>query len=139
MRALIINKMDEELEAGIPPSPALMEGVGRVVEEMTRAGVLLVAEGVRPSREGARVTVSGGRRTVTDGPFAEAKELIGGFMLVQVRSLDEAVEWAARLAEVLEAEVEVRPVVELSDFDTETLSAEELERQQAVRDRIRGS
>ena len=139
MRALIINKMDDELEAGIPPSPAVMEGVGRVVEEMTRAGVLLVAEGVRPSSEGARVTVSGGRRTVTDGPFAEAKELIGGFMLVQVRSLDEAVEWAARLAEVLEAEVEVRPVVELSDFDTETLSAEELERQQAVRDRIRGS
>ena len=139
MRALIINKMDDELEAGIPPSPAVMEGVGRVVEEMTRAGVLLVAEGVRPSSEGARVTVSGGRRTVTDGPFAETKELIGGFMLVQVRSLDEAVEWAARLAEVLEAEVEVRPVVELSDFDTETLSAEELERQQAVRDRIRGS
>ena len=138
MRALIINKMDDDLEAGIPPSPALMEGVGRVVEEMTRAGVLLVAEGVRPSSEGARVTVSGGRRTVTDGPFAETKELIGGFMLVQVRSLDEAIEWAARLAEVLEAEVEVRPVVELSDFDTDTLPADELDRQQAVRDELRG-
>ena len=137
MRALIINKMDDDLEAGIPPSPALMEGVGRVVEEMTRAGVLLVAEGVRPSSEGARVTVSGGRRTVTDGPFAETKELIGGFMLVQVRSLDEAIEWAARLAEVLEAEVEVRPVVELSDFDTDTLPADELDRQQAVRDELR--
>ncbi len=138
MRALIINKMDDDLEAGIPPSPAVMEGVGRVVEEMTRAGVLLVAEGVRPSSEGARVTVSGGRRTVIDGPFAEAKELIGGFMLVQVRSVDEAVEWAARLAEVLDAEVEVRPVVELTDFDAETLSADELERQQAVRDELRG-
>ena len=137
MRALIINKMDDELEAGIPPSPAVMEGVGRVVEEMTRAGVLLVAEGVRPSSEGARVTVSGGRRTVTDGPFAETKELIGGFMLVQVRSVDEAIEWAARLAEVLEAEVEVRPVVELTDFDTDTLSADELAKQQSVRDQIR--
>ena len=139
MRALIINKMDAELEAGIPPSPAVIEGVGRVVEEMTRAGVLLVAEGVRPSSEGARVTVSGGRRTVTDGPFAETKELIGGFMLVQVRSVDEAIEWAARLSEVLEAEVEVRPVVELTNFDTDTLSADELAKQQAVRDQIRGT
>jgi hypothetical protein len=98
-----------------------------------------VAEGVRPSSDGARVRVTGGRRTVTDGPFAETKELIGGFMVVQVRNLDEALEWAARLAEVLDDEVEVRRIVELSDFDTAVVSEQERERQQAVRDRLRGS
>ena len=139
MRALIINKMNADLEAGIPPSPAIMEGVGKLVEDMTKAGVMLVAEGVRPSSEGARVRVTAGRRTVTDGPFAEAKELIGGFMVVQVRNLDEALEWAARLAEVLDDEVEVRRIVELSDFDTAVLSEQERERQQAVRDQLRGS
>ena len=139
MRALIINKMNADLEAGIPPSPEIMEGVGKLVEDMTKAGVMLVAEGVRPSSEGARVRVSGGRRTVTDGPFAEAKELIGGFMVVQVRSLDEALEWAARLSEVLDDEIEVRRIVELSDFDTAVLSEDERDRQQAVRDQLRGS
>jgi hypothetical protein len=139
MRALIINKMNADLEAGIPPSPEIMAGVGKLVEDMTKAGVMLAAEGVRPSSEGARVRVTGGRRTVTDGPFAETKELIGGFMVVQVRNLDEALEWAARLSEVLDDEVEVRRIVELSDFDTAVLSDEERERQQAVRDRLRGS
>jgi hypothetical protein len=139
MRALIINKMNAELEAGIPPSAAILEGVGRLVEDMNKAGVLLAAEGIRPSSEGARVRVSDGRRTVTDGPFAETKELIGGFLLVQVRNLQEAVEWGARLAEVLEDEVEVRRVVELSDFDTDVLPDAERERQQALRDELRGS
>jgi hypothetical protein len=104
---------------------------------VAKAGVLLVGEGVQPSSKGARVKVTDGRRTVTDGPFAETKELIGGIMLVQVRSMDEAIEWAARLAEILESEVEVRPVVELSDFDG-VLPPEEIARQQQAHDRLAG-
>ncbi len=116
MRYMIINKADADSEAGKPPSPALMEGVGKVVEDLSKAGVLLFAEGVHRSALGARVAVADGRRTVTDGPFAETKELIGGVMVVDVRSRDEAVEWAARLAEALGNEVEVRQVVEQADF-----------------------
>ena len=138
MRAMIINKADENTEAGIPPSQELLVGVGNLVDEMAKAGVLLVGEGVQPSSKGARVKVTDGRRTVTDGPFAETKELIGGIMLVQVRSMDEAIEWAARLAEILESEVEVRPVVELSDFDG-VLPPEEIARQQQAHDRLAGS
>ncbi len=137
MRAMIINKADENTEAGIPPSQELLVGVGNLVDEMAKAGVLLVGEGVQPSSKGARVKVTDGRRTVTDGPFAETKELIGGIMLVQVRSMDEAIEWAARLAEILESEVEVRPVVELSDFD-DVLPPEEIARQQQAHDRLAG-
>ncbi len=138
MRAMIINKADAETEAGIPPSQELLVGVGNLLDEMTKAGILLAAEGVQPSARGARVKVVDGRRTVTDGPFAETKELIGGFMLVQVRSMDEAIEWTARLAEVLESEVEVRPVVELSQFE-DVLSPEEIARQQATHDSLPGS
>jgi hypothetical protein len=138
MRAMIINKADENTEAGIPPSQKVLVGVGNLVDEMAKAGVLLVGEGVQPSSKGARVKVTDGRRTVTDGPFAETKELIGGIMLVQVRSMDEAIEWAARLAEILESEVEVRPVVELSDFD-DVLPPEEIARQQQTHDRLAGT
>jgi len=138
MRAMIINKADESTEAGIPPSQKVLVGVGNLVDEMAKAGVLLVGEGVQPSSKGARVKVIDGRRTVTDGPFAETKELIGGIMLVQVRSIDEAIEWAARLAEILESEVEVRPVVELSDFD-DVLPPEEIARQQQTHDRLGGT
>jgi len=117
MRYMIINKADADSEAGKFPSPEVVDGVGKVVEDLSKAGVLLFAEGVHRSALGARVAVAGGRRTVTDGPFAETKELIGGVMVVDVRSRDEAVEWAARLAEALGNEVEVRQVVEASDFD----------------------
>jgi len=117
MRYMIINKADADSEAGKFPSPEVVDGIGKVVEDLSKAGVLLFAEGVHRSALGARVAVAGGRRTVTDGPFAETKELIGGVMVVDVRSRDEAVEWAARLAEALGNEVEVRQVVEASDFD----------------------
>lgn len=119
MRYMIINKADAASEAGELPGDELIEGVGKLVEDMTKAGVLLFAEGVHRSSIGARVKVSGGKRTVTDGPFAETKELIGGVMVVEVRSKDEALEWAARLAEALDDEVEVRKVVEEADFASE--------------------
>jgi hypothetical protein len=117
MRYMIINKADADSEAGRMPAPEVGEAVGRLVEDMTKAGVLLLGEGVHRSSLGARVAVTGGKRTVTDGPFAETKELIGGIMVVDVRSKDEAIEWAARLAEALGSEIEVRRVVEEADFD----------------------
>ena len=117
MRYMIINKADADSEAGIMPSQQVIDGVGKLVEDLTKAGVLLVGEGVHASSKGARVKVADGKRTVTDGPFAETKELIGGIMVIEVRSKDEALEWAARLAEALGAEVELRQVVEASDFE----------------------
>jgi hypothetical protein len=116
MRYMIINKADENTEAGRMVSQEVAEGVGKVVEDLSKAGVLLFAEGVHRSSLGARVKVAGGKRTVTDGPFAETKELIGGVIVVDVRSKDEAIEWAARLAEALDGEIEVRRVVEEADF-----------------------
>jgi hypothetical protein len=116
MRFMIINKADADSEAGNFPAPSVVEGVGRLVDDLSKAGVLLFAEGVHSSSLGARVKVEAGRRTVTDGPFAETKELIGGVLVVDVRSRDEALEWAARLAEALGNEVELRRVVEEADF-----------------------
>ncbi len=120
MRYMIINKADDNTEAGKMVSQEVAEGVGKVVEDLSKAGVLLFAEGVHRSSLGARVKVSGGKRTVTDGPFAETKELIGGIIVVDVRSKDEAVEWAARLSEALDGEIEVRRVVEEADFSPDS-------------------
>jgi hypothetical protein len=113
---MIINKADDDTEAGRMVSQQVGEAVGKVVDDLSKAGVLLFAEGVHRSALGARVKVAEGKRTVTDGPFAETKELIGGIIVVDVRTKDEAVEWAARLAEALGNEVEVRRVVEEADF-----------------------
>jgi len=120
MRYMIINKADENSEAGRFPGNEVVQGVGKLVGEMTKAGVLLTGEGVHRSALGARVKVTDGKRTVTDGPFTETKELIGGIMIVDVRSKDEAIEWAARLAEVLDGEVEVRRVVESADLSPDS-------------------
>lgn len=113
MRFLLVHRIDERRPNAYDPSPEVVAGVGRLIGEMTRAGVLLAAEGVGPSSKGAKVRSSGGRRTVIDGPFTEAKEVIGGFALLQVRSKDEAVEWAVRFADCIgDVEVEVREVSE---------------------------
>lgn len=120
MRFLVMHKSNEENEAGVPPSRELMEEMGKLMEESARAGILLAAEGVHPSSKGARLSFSGGRRTVTDGPFAEAKELIAGFAVLQVESKEEAIEWATRFADVIgDVEIEIRQVVEISDFAPE--------------------
>ncbi|MFF0264735.1 YciI family protein [Kribbella sp. NPDC004536] len=120
MRFMIINKADADSEAGKFPPPEIGQAVGQVVEDLSKAGVLLFAEGVHRSALGARVKVDGGKRTITDGPFAETKELVGGVIVVEVRNRDEAIEWAARLAEALRDEVEVRRVVEEADFDPDS-------------------
>jgi hypothetical protein len=117
MRYLVIHKSNEDNEAGIPPSKELIEEMGKLMEETAQAGVLLAAEGVHASSKGARISFSGGKRSVTDGPFAEARELIAGFALIQVNSKDEAIEWATRFANVIgDVEIEIRQVVEMSDF-----------------------
>ena len=113
MRFLLVHRIDERRADAYNPSPEVVEGIGRLVGDMIRAGVLLAAEGVGPSSKGARVRSSGGKRIVTDGPFTEAKEVIGGFALLQVRSKDEAVEWALRFADCIgDVEVEIREVSE---------------------------
>jgi hypothetical protein len=139
LRFLIMHKSNEENEAGVPPSRELVEGVGGLMEESAREGVLLAAEGVHPSSRGALLSFSGGKRTVTDGPFAEAKELIAGFVVVQVESKEAAIEWATRLAEALgdDVEIEVRQVVELSDYPPENVPPESAAREQALREELR--
>lgn len=121
MRVMVIIKADENTEAGVMPSEQLLAEMGRYNEELVKAGVMLAGEGLHPSSKGVRVKFSAGKRTVIDGPFTGAKELIAGFWLWQVRSMDEAIEWVKRMPNPLdtEAEIEIRPVFEAEDFGAE--------------------
>lgn len=121
MRFMVMIKADKNTEAGVMPSEALLADMGRYNEELVRAGVLLAAEGLQPSSKGARVRFSGKDRTVIDGPFAETKELLAGFWLIQVKSLEEAIEWVKRCPNPLEgeSEIEIRRVFEADDFGAE--------------------
>jgi len=118
MRFMILIKASKESEAGTLPGEQLLTEMGRFNEELVRAGVLLAGEGLQPSSKGARVKFAGGKRTVVDGPFAETKELIAGFWLWQVKSIDEAIEWVKRIPNPTgdEGEVEIRQVFEADDF-----------------------
>jgi hypothetical protein len=123
MRFMIVVKADESTEAGVLPSGALLAKMGALNAEMAAAGVLRGAEGLQASSKGARVALAHGKRTVIDGPFAESKELIAGFTMVEVASKDEAIAWAARILEIIVdeqcpdgAEIEVRKLFEASDF-----------------------
>lgn len=118
MRFMVLLKSDQHAEAGELPDEKLLTEMGRYNEELVKAGVLLAAEGLQPSSKGARVKFSGETRTVVDGPFAETKELIAGFWLIQVRSKEEAIEWVKRCPSPLkgDAEIEIRQVFEASDF-----------------------
>ena len=116
MRVMVIVKASPESEAGRMPSVKQLAEMGQYNEELVKAGVMLAGEGLRPSSSGKRVRFSGAQRTVLDGPFAETKELISGFWLWQVTSMDEAVEWLKRAPFDGGAEVELRPVSEAEDF-----------------------
>lgn len=116
MRVMVIVKADKNSETGILPPKELFEKMGKYNEELVKAGVMLAGEGVQPTSKGKRVKFSGTQRTITDGPFTETKELVAGFWLWQVRSLEEAVEWLKRAPFDGGTEIELRPVFELEDF-----------------------
>ena len=121
MRFMVIVKATKDSEAGVLPSEKLLAEMGKYNEELAKAGVLLAGEGLQPSSRGARVRFSGKKRTVVDGPFAETKELIAGFWLWRVKSLDEAIEWVKRCPNPFEgdSEIEIRQVFEADDFGVE--------------------
>ena len=119
MRVMVIIKASADSEAGVMPSEELLTDMGNYNEELVKAGILLAGDGLHPSSRGKRVRSSGDKRTVIDGPFAETKELIAGYWIWQVRSMEEAVEWVKRCPNPMpgtEAEIEIRPVFEADDF-----------------------
>src|SRR2546429_2974579 len=112
MRFMVIVKATKDSEAGVMPSTELLTAMGKFNEELVKAGVMLAGEGLQPSSKGARVKFSGSKRTVVDGPFTEAKELIAGFWILQVKSKEEAIEWVKRCPNPMngESEIEIRQV-----------------------------
>ena len=137
MRVMVIVKASKESEAGVMPSKELLTAMGKYNEQLVKAGVMLDMDGLKPSSNGKRVRFTGDKRTVIDGPFTETKELIGGYWIWQVRSMDEAVEWLKRCPNPhsQETEVEIRPVFEAVDFG-ENFSPEEREREARMRKQI---
>ena len=121
MRVMVMVKATPSSEAGTMPSTELMEAMGRFNEELVKAGVMLAGEGLKPTSQGVRVRFSGASRSVHDGPFAETRELVAGFWLWQVRSMDEAIEWVRRCPNPMleDSEIEIRPVFEAEDFGAE--------------------
>ena len=141
MKFMVIMKANKESEAGVMPPRELLEAMGRFNEEMVQAGVMLAAEGLHPSSKGARVRFTRDKRTVIDGPFAETKELIAGFWLLQVKSKEEAIEWVKRIPNPFEGipdegEVEIRQVFDISDFPSDVLTSEEAAREERLREEV---
>jgi hypothetical protein len=139
MRFMVIVKANKDSEAGVMPKQQLLADMGKFNEELVKAGVLLAAEGLHASSKGKRVRFAGGNRTVIDGPFTETKELIAGFWLWQVRSMEEAIEWVKRCPSPHEgeAEIEIRQVFEAEDFGSE-LTPELREQEERLRARAAG-
>jgi hypothetical protein len=135
MRVMVIVKATEKSESGVMPDQRMLAEMGRYNEELVKAGIMLAGEGLHPSSRGKRVRFSGAQRTVIDGPFAETKELIAGFWLWQVKSMDEAVEWLKRCPNPHDevTDVEIRPVFEAEDFGAE-LTPELREQEQRIRE-----
>ncbi len=119
MRVMVIVKANESSEKGVMPPAELFEAMGKYNEELAKAGILLAADGLHPSSRGVRVHFSGTKRTVTDGPFAETKELIAGYWLWEVRSMDEAIEWVRRCPNphVGDSDIEIRPIFSAEEFE----------------------
>ena len=121
MRVMVIVKANEDTEAGVMPSEQMLREMGAYNEQLVKAGIMLAGDGLKPSSQGARVVFSGKKRTVVDGPFAETKELIAGFWIWQVKSMQEAIEWAKRCPNPTgeESVLELRPFFETEDFGAE--------------------
>ena len=140
MRVMVMVKATKDSEAGVMPSQELLAAMGKYNDELVKAGVMLAGEGLHPSVKGKRVRFAGTKRTVIDGPFTETKELVAGFWLWQVKSMEEAIEWLKRCPNPMpgESEIEIRPVFEAEDFGAEftpELRAQE-ERQRAQIDQL---
>ena len=135
MRVMVIVKANKESEAGVLPSKEILTAMGKFNEELVKAGVMLAGEGLQPSSKGARVKFSGSKRTVSDGPFTESKELIAGFWMWQVKSMDEAIEWLKRAPFEDGDEVEIRRVFEVEDFG-DNLTPEAKAKEQSLRERL---
>ena len=131
MKVLVFVKANKDSEAGVMPKRQLLEDMNKFNEQLVKAGVMLAGEGLHPSSKGKRVRFEGDKKTVIDGPFSETKELVAGFWIWQVRSMDEAVEWLKR-APFPEGEVDIRPVFEAADFGEE-LTPELREKEERLR------
>jgi hypothetical protein len=139
MRFMVMVKATKESEAGVLPDEKLLTDMGKFNEELVKAGVLLAAEGLQPSSKGARVRFSGTKRTVIDGPFSEAKELIAGFWLFEVKSKEDAIEWVKRCPNPMpgtDSEIEIRQVFEAADFGP-ALTPEVKDAEERMREQIK--
>ncbi|MGY2486374.1 YciI family protein [Cupriavidus sp. CP313] len=139
MRVMVMVKATSESESGKMPSTELLAAMGQFNEELVKAGVMLAGEGLHPSGRGKRVRFSGDQRTVTDGPFPQTNELVAGFWLWQVESMDEAVEWVRRCPNPMESEseIEIRPLFEVEDFGAE-FTPELREQEERLRAEVEG-
>ena len=139
MRVMVIVKASKESEAGVLPDTELLTQMGKYNEQLVKAGIMLAGEGLQASSKGKRVVFSGAKRTVVDGPFTESKEVIAGYWIWQVRSMDEGVEWLKRCPNPHgeETNVEIRPVFEATDFG-ENLTPEAKERGERLRKELAG-
>ena len=135
MRFMVLVKADKNSESGVLPDQKILTEMGKFNEELVKAGVMLAGEGLHPSSRGARVKFAGGKRTVTDGPFTEAKELIAGFWLWQVKSKEEAIEWLKR-APFDQTEVEIRQLYETADFAPSDPTGEIRKQEERLRETI---
>ena len=139
MRVMVFVKATKDSEAGIMPSQQLLTDMGNFNEELVKAGIMLSGEGLKPSSQGVRVGFSGSNRTVTDGPFAETKELVAGFWMWKVNSMQEAIDWVKRCPNPMPgySEIEIRPVFEMDDFGPE-FTPELREQEQRVQAEAQG-